>query len=187
MCPLWLAFIWQTILGLLRINYYWLEAIALFFVPVSMRKLKNIAGDIALITGAGSGIGRLIALRMSRRGAKVVLWDVNKAALEETKKMIAVEGGNAWAYICNVADRKMVYNVADRVRRDVGHVTLLVNNAGVVTGTWFLDTPDEKITWTMDVNVNAHFWVCLCIYTLRRSAQLDSTVVRPNNINSTVL
>lgn len=124
-----------------------------------MRTLKSIAGEIALITGAGSGIGRLTALRMSRLGAKVVLWDVNRAGLDETKKMIEAEGGDVWTYVCNVADRDVVYEVADRVRQDVGHVTILVNNAGIVSGTWFLDTPDDKITRTMDVNATAHFWV----------------------------
>lgn len=149
----------EIVSGLLLILYYWAEAIVLFFVPVSMRTLKSVAGEVALVTGGGSGLGRLVALRLSRLGARIVLWDVNKGGIEETRRMIKEEGGEAWTYLCDVAERSIVYDVADRVRRDVGHVTILVNNAGIVGGSWFMDTSDEKLAKTVDVNTTAHFWV----------------------------
>lgn len=103
-------------------------------------------------------MGRLISLKLARLGAKVVLWDINRDGLEETKRMIEAERGQAWTYECDVTDRFLVYLTADRVREDVGNVSILVNNAGIVTGKPFLETPDEKIQLTMDVNVMAHFW-----------------------------
>lgn len=153
-----------------RVLYHCLEAFLTILIPKGFRTSKSIFGEIALITGAGSGIGRLIALRLAKLGAKTVLWDVNTAGLEQTKALIEKDGGEAYTYFCDVTDRIQVYETADRVRQDVGDVSLLVNNAGIVNGKWFLDTPDEKIEKVMEVNVIAHFWVseqadrCLAIF-----------------------
>lgn len=139
--------------------YYCVESFMTLFIPKTFRTTKSIFGEIALITGAGSGIGRLIALRLAKLGAKIVLWDVNTAGLEQTKVLIERDGGEAHTYFCDVTDRSQVYETADKVRQDVGNVSLLVNNAGIVNGKWFLDTSDEKIEKVMEVNVIAHFWV----------------------------
>ena len=59
-----------------RALFYWAQSVVLFFVP-SRYKEKSVAGDVVLVTGAGSGIGRLLALRLANRGARIVTWDVN--------------------------------------------------------------------------------------------------------------
>merc|ERR1711970_96684 len=72
--------------------------------------------------------------------------------------MIRKEGGKAFTYTVDVSNREIIYEMADRIKKEVGDITILVNNAGIVSGTYLLDTPDHKITKTFDVNVMSHFW-----------------------------
>jgi hypothetical protein len=90
---------------------------ALLFHVISKPR-KNVAGEIVLITGAGSGLGRLLALQFARLGAVLVLWDVNKEANDETHQL-AREAGAArvHAYTCDCSRREEVYRVADQVHR----------------------------------------------------------------------
>lgn len=66
---------------------------------------------------------------------------------------------HVYTYVCDVGKRESVYSTAERVRREVGDVDLLINNAGVVSGQHLLECPDELIERTMVVNCHAHFWV----------------------------
>lgn len=65
-----------------------------------------------------------------------------------------------YTYVCDVGKRESVYSTAEKVRREVGEVDILINNAGVVSGHPLLECPDELIERTMVVNCHAHFWVC---------------------------
>lgn len=64
-----------------------------------------------------------------------------------------------YTYVCDVGKRESVYSTAEKVRREVGEVDILINNAGVVSGHHLLECPDELIERTMVVNCHAHFWV----------------------------
>lgn len=64
-----------------------------------------------------------------------------------------------YTYVCDVGKRESVYSTAEKVRREVGEVDILINNAGVVSGHPLLECPDELIERTMVVNCHAHFWV----------------------------
>lgn len=89
---------------------------ALFFQLIPKPK-KNVAGEIVLITGAGSGLGRLLALQFARLGSVLVLWDVNKEANEETLQVAREAGATrVYAYTCDCSQREEVYRVADQVR-----------------------------------------------------------------------
>ena len=134
-----------------------IESIVKLFIP-SKYKMKSIAGEVALVTGGGGGLGRLIALRLANLDAIVVIWDVNKAGMEETVKLVQAAGGTCYGYVCDLCDREDVYKKAALVKEEVGKVTILINNAGVASGMKFLDTPDKLIIRTMDVNVMSHFW-----------------------------
>ncbi|KAH0517671.1 Epidermal retinol dehydrogenase 2 [Microtus ochrogaster] len=131
---------------------------ALLFQLISKPK-KNVAGEIVLITGAGSGLGRLLALQFARLGAVLVLWDVNKEANEESLQAARDAGATrAHAYTCDCSQREEVYRVADQVKKEVGDVSILINNAGIVTGKKFLDCPDDLMEKSLDVNFKAHLW-----------------------------
>ncbi|XP_012235701.1 short-chain dehydrogenase/reductase family 16C member 6 [Linepithema humile] len=128
-----------------------------FFIP-KRYKMKSINGEIALVTGGGGGLGRLLSLRLANLGAIVVVWDINEAGIEETVKLVRAAGGSCYGYVCDLCDREDIYKKARIIKEEIGKVTILINNAGIVTGMKFLDTPDKLIIRTMDVNVMSHFW-----------------------------
>lgn len=140
-------------------------------------KEKSVCGQVCVITGAGGELGRLFAREFARRRATLVLWDINSTSNEETAEMVreiyreldthtegsGTEEGSTfqpqvYTYVCDVGKRESVYSTAERVRREVGEVDLLINNAGVVSGHHLLECPDELIERTMVVNCHAHFW-----------------------------
>lgn len=123
-----------------------------------MARGTGFAGHTILITGAGSGIGRLVALGASARGARVVIWDLDDAAGTTVRDEIRARGGVAERYAVNVADREAVAEAATRTLADVGQVDILLNNAGIVTGKRLLDASEEAIERTFAVNVLALFW-----------------------------
>ncbi|KAG8442034.1 hypothetical protein GDO86_010996 [Hymenochirus boettgeri] len=149
-------FFLETLKVLFLSIYLTFESIILWFIP---SRRKNVAGEVVLITGAGSGIGRLMALEFARLHATLVLWDINQEGIKETCRLAQENGAvRVHAYLCDCSKRQDVYKVADQVKKEVGDVTILINNAGIVTGKKFIDSPDALIEKTMDVNCNAHFW-----------------------------
>ncbi|NXJ11434.1 RDHE2 dehydrogenase, partial [Odontophorus gujanensis] len=136
--------------------YYMLESLVFLFVP---KRKKNVSGEIVLITGAGSGIGRLLSVKFAKLGATLVLWDINQDGLKETRSLAEENGAvRVHSYICDCSKRQEVYRVADQVKKEVGDVSILVNNAGIVTGKSFIESPDSLVEKTMEVNVMAHCW-----------------------------
>jgi len=86
---------------------------------------------IAVVTGAGSGIGRAIALGYAREGARVVLLDVNEKAAADVAKEIGAAGGSADSFMLDVRRRDDCAAMAKKVAAEVGAVSILVNNAGI--------------------------------------------------------
>jgi len=147
----------EVLYALVLTVYHVIERLVKIFIPQKMLE-KNISGQVVLVTGGGSGIGRLMCLRYARLGATVVTWDINKLGNEETVEMIKKEGNRAFSYTVDMSSKDDIYRVAEKTKEDVGPVTILVNNAGIVSGTAVMDTPDAKIVKTFEVNVLAHFW-----------------------------
>ncbi|XP_006204737.1 epidermal retinol dehydrogenase 2 [Vicugna pacos] len=136
--------------------FAFLEAAIFALIP---KPLKNVAGEIVLITGAGSGLGRLLAIKFAHLGSVLVLWDINEEGNEETRRMAQEAGATrVHAYTCDCSRKEEVYRVADQVKKEVGDVSILINNAGIVTGRKFLDCPDELMEKSFDVNFKAHLW-----------------------------
>ncbi|XP_029078481.1 short-chain dehydrogenase/reductase family 16C member 6-like [Monodon monoceros] len=101
--------------------YYILESLVYRIIP---KKKKNVAGKIVLITGAGSGLGRLSAITFASLGAILVLWDINEEGNMETCRMIKEKGDvKVFAYTCNCGHRQDVYRFADQ-RRSQTHQDL---------------------------------------------------------------
>eukprot|EP00906_Rhabdomonas_costata_P006820 RCo009883 len=119
---------------------------------------ESLKGKVVVITGGGMGIGRLMCLKLAKEGCKIAVWDFNQKMAEETARMIKEQGGEAKVYICDVSNADAVYAAAKLVISDFGHVDVLVNNAGIVSGKKLLDVPDALARKTMDVNTTAHFW-----------------------------
>lgn len=116
---------------------------------------NSLRGQKVLITGGGSGIGRLMALGAARRDARVIVWDLNAVAAHNVRDEIRGTGGRAESAAVDVSDRGAVAAAAV----EAGPVDVLVNNAGVVTGKRLLDATDEQIERTFGVNVLPLYWV----------------------------
>lgn len=147
----------DVLLLLLKIFYFIGDAIYRLFVPT---KEKDVTGEIVLVTGAGHGIGKELALKYASLGATVVCWDLNQESNQETVAEIKKLGGTAaYAYKCDVSDREEVLRVAEKVKEEVGHVTILINNAGIMPCHTFLEHTPEEIRKIFDINVLAHCWI----------------------------
>ncbi|XP_006885380.1 PREDICTED: estradiol 17-beta-dehydrogenase 11 [Elephantulus edwardii] len=132
-----------------------LESFAKLFIP---KKRKSVVGEIVLITGAGHGIGRLTAYEFSKLKSKLVLWDINKHGLEETATECKRLGAKVHTYVVDCSNREDIYATAKKVKAEIGDVSILVNNAGVVYTADLIATQDPQIEKTFEVNVLAHFW-----------------------------
>lgn len=119
--------------------------------------MSEIAGRRVVITGAASGLGLLMARKLAAGGAHVILWDVNAAGLEATRRELETAGRSVESDVCNLSSREAIEAAAARVLSG-GPVDIVINNAGVVTGKSLLDATPEEIELTFDVNVLALFW-----------------------------
>lgn len=112
----------------------------------------SLAGKVAVVTGAGSGIGRAIAVRLARDGAAVAVWDLNEAGATETAKMISEAGGKAIAVAGDASKANAIKQSADQTRAVLGPVTILVNNAGIAPFTRYMEIDDEL--WDRVIAIN---------------------------------
>jgi 3-oxoacyl-[acyl-carrier protein] reductase len=139
-------------------------------------------GHIAVVTGAGSGIGRAIASGYAREGAQVAVLDANGDAAAETAKSITAAGGKATSFVLDVTERDRCREVAAQVGEAIGRVSVLVNNAGINRRNAFTADPEAVIKDWQDVlavNLNGVFNVTLAFL-----AQLRASRGRIVNIGS---
>jgi len=116
--------------------------------------------QVAIITGAGQGLGRQIAQTLSRCGATSVCLDLNEEALQETVKLITDAGGKADWMLCNVTDRKGVDQCVDDTVEKFGRLDILVNNAGITRDTLLPRMTDDEWESVLDVNLRGAFLFC---------------------------
>jgi all-trans-retinol dehydrogenase (NAD+) len=112
----------------------------------------------ALITGAASGIGRLLATRLANAGAKLVLWDIDPAGLSQAQAELTSAGHEVDVYTCDLTSREEIATVAAQTLAESGAIDILINNAGIVSGKNLLEISDREIERTFQVNTLALFW-----------------------------
>ena len=129
-----------------------------------MKANQYYAGACVVITGAGSGIGRLMALRIVEEGGRVAIWDINGEAARTTADMANAQMGadpadpKAIAFTVDVTDNAAVQQAAADTIDALSRVNVLINNAGVVSGAPFEDLTEQQIRRTFAVNVLSLFW-----------------------------
>jgi NAD(P)-dependent dehydrogenase (short-subunit alcohol dehydrogenase family) len=121
--------------------------------------LFSLAGKTALVTGASSGLGELFARVLATAGAKVVLAARRLERLQQLEAEIRAGGGAAWPVTLDVTDRASVVRAFDAAETLAGPVTVLVNNAGVPSSTFFLKVSEEHWREVMQVNLDGVFRV----------------------------
>ena len=130
---------------------------------------RLLEGRIALVTGAGQGNGRAIALGLARHGATVIATDIDGDKAHATADLIRIEQRKALGLALDVTDPAACAALAARVKAEVGDIGILVNNAGIIIRET-LDSPRAIENWrtTMDVNLNGVFNVThACLAQLR--------------------
>jgi len=108
---------------------------------------------VAIVTGAGSGIGEATATRFAREGAKVAVCDINLAACETVVASIVEAGGTAMALPLDVTDKASIAAMVEAVMKAWGRVDTLVNNAGIVQDAQLKKMTDEQFDRVVDVNL----------------------------------
>lgn len=116
--------------------------------------MQGFDAKVAAITGAGSGIGRALALELASRRCHLALCDLNETGLRETVEQASTSGVNVTHAKVDVADRDAVYRWAEQVGSEHGRVNLVANNAGVALGSSVQGMNYDDFEWLMNIN----FW-----------------------------
>ncbi|TQC48941.1 acetoin reductase [Rhodococcus sp. WS4] len=118
----------------------------------------SIEGKVALITGAGQGIGRAIALRLASDGADIALVDVNGDRVDAVADEIRAAGSKAISLVADVTDREQIQVAVDRTENKLGGFDVIVNNAGIAQVNPIADVTPEEVSRILAVNVEGVLW-----------------------------
>ena len=116
--------------------------------------MKSLRNQVAAITGAGSGIGRALAIQLANEGCHLALADIDSDGLDQTCQLLANQPVKVTRQTLNVADEKAVYAWAEQVVADHGQVNLVINNAGVALSGTVTGLCLDDYRLIMDIN----FW-----------------------------
>lgn len=123
-----------------------------FPITIAPELLK---GRLALVTGAGQGNGRTIALGLAQAGARVIVTDMNAETVGETAEQVRNQGGESWQFVLDVTSEEACQSLAKRVTKEIGHIDLLVNNAGIIIREG-MASPKAAANWRKTIDVNVH-------------------------------
>ena len=142
-----------------------------------------LSGRLAIVTGAGSGLGRSIALGLARAGANVALADIDTAGAAETAQLIAAERPDvaALAVGCNVTDEQSVENVFIALLAEWGGLDILVNAAGVAPAYSLMDLPVDKWRFALEVNLTGYFLMARAAAKIMTAQAIGGSII---NISS---
>jgi len=122
--------------------------------------IKRLENKISLVTGAGQGIGKAIAIAFAREGSDVIICDLNLRMAKEAASQIESLGQRSLAVKVDVSNARQVERMKERVLKVFNHVDILVNNAGISKIVPFVDTTEELWDKILGVNLKGTFLIC---------------------------
>src|SRR5512141_1522327 len=137
---------------------------------------ERLAGQVAIVTGAGQGIGAAIAERLARDGASVVLVDIDEAHVRAISTRLKDQGLNAIGEVADVTEKARVNELVDKVKADHGSINILVNNAGIIRDGFAVDISEEDWDRVLDVNLKGAFFCCQAVFPVMK-AQASGNIV----------
>jgi NAD(P)-dependent dehydrogenase (short-subunit alcohol dehydrogenase family) len=147
----------------------------------------ELEGQVAIVTGAGRGIGRATALELARMGADVVVAELDRATAEATAAEVRKLGQNALVVATDVTKRADLVALAERTRAELGRIDVLVNNAGIYRAAATLDVTEEHWDAVMAINARAVFFASQAVLPAmiaRRSGAIISVASMAGKIGS---
>lgn len=145
----------EVVLLLIRVLVIYIQTV---YNAIIGKRSQSVLDKVVVVTGAGHGLGKELAVKLSSRGAKIALIDINTSNNESVEKEIISTGHDAIAYTCDVTNEEDVKRVLERIKTDLGQIDILINNAGVVQCLPITDLKSSMIEKTFQVNVFSHFW-----------------------------
>ena len=136
---------------------------------------KQLAGKVAIVTGAGQGIGKGVALRLARDGAHIVVAEYNPETAAATAEEIRLLGGRALSYPIDLSQVEQIQPMVERVVGEFGRIDILVNNAGRVQTKYMLDLTPEDWDRVVDTNQRGLFF-CLQAAARQMIAQIPEEI-----------
>ncbi|QHW33189.1 SDR family oxidoreductase [Paenibacillus rhizovicinus] len=122
---------------------------------------QSLSGKSALVTGAGTGIGKGVAVELARRGAHVAIhYNSSDAGAKDTQRLIEELGGKCMIIQADVADRGQIVRMADTAAAELGGIDILVNNAALQLNLQLFDYTEEQYDRVMNVNLKG-YWQCI--------------------------
>lgn len=131
---------------------------------------------VAIVTGAGKGIGESIALRFAAEGAKLIVNDVIEADAIRTVETIKGKGGQAVAVVGSVASRQVAQKMVDTAVKEFGTVDILVNNAGIIRDAMLHKMTDEQWDQVIEVNLKGVFLCTQCAAKVMREKKYGKII-----------
>ena len=130
----------------------------------------ELSGRVVIVTGAGRGMGRAVAVRLAKTGASVAVNDLEPAAADETAELVISQGGTAIAVAGDISDSSFVESLVLETVEEYGDVNILVNAAGILRRTAVFDIPEAEWDLVMNVNLKGTFLCSKTVLTsMRRS------------------
>ncbi|CAK1602443.1 unnamed protein product [Parnassius mnemosyne] len=151
--PIWAL---DTVVLIVKLCSTLTMAVVRIIIPPAM---KSLYGETVLITGAGQGLGRELAIQFAELGATVICWDIDARRNDAVVNHIRSKDGECFAFTIDVTVREQVSALAARMRRQLSDVSMVVSNAGTFSCSPITSYRPDAIAKLIEINLMAHFWI----------------------------